>query len=116
MSSRSLGSKKGNCRGEAGEVVDRKNSNSMKCAYAEKLLAPDEASADPLPMWVADTDFKKPQAVIDALHSAVDHNLEMANQFEKGAVRRVTDQTGDGPSKPVDAGSPRDAGIADAQD
>ncbi|MBP2236623.1 bifunctional pyridoxal-dependent enzyme with beta-cystathionase and maltose regulon repressor activities [Sinorhizobium kostiense] len=45
----------------------------MKCAYAEKLLALDEAAADPLPMWVAETDCKKPQAVIDALHSAVDH-------------------------------------------
>ncbi|WFU11856.1 pyridoxal phosphate-dependent aminotransferase (plasmid) [Rhizobium sp. CB3090] len=57
------------------EVIDRKNSNSMKWAYAEKLLSPDEAAADPLPMWVADTDFKAPQAVIDALHEAVDHGV-----------------------------------------
>ncbi|MDX3225217.1 hypothetical protein [Streptomyces sp. ME19-01-6] len=54
-------------------VVDRKNFNSMKWAYAHQLLAADEAAADPLPMWVADTDFKAPQAVIDALHQAVDH-------------------------------------------
>jgi cysteine-S-conjugate beta-lyase len=57
------------------EVIDRKNSNSMKWAYASKLLAPDEAAADPLPMWVADTDFKAPQAVIDALHEAVGHGV-----------------------------------------
>ncbi|APG92203.1 MalY/PatB family protein [Sinorhizobium americanum] len=57
------------------EVVDRKTSNSMKWAYASKLLAPDEAAADPLPMWVADTDFKAPQAVIDALHEAVEHGV-----------------------------------------
>ena len=57
------------------EVIDRKNSNSMKWAYPEKLLSPDEAAADPLPMWVADTDFKAPQAVIDALHEAVDHGV-----------------------------------------
>ncbi|AVA26106.1 MalY/PatB family protein [Rhizobium sp. NXC24] len=57
------------------EVIDRKNSNSMKWAYVSKLLAPDEAAADPLPMWVADTDFKAPQAVIDALHAAVDHGV-----------------------------------------
>lgn len=56
-------------------VVDRKNSNSMKWAYAQQLLAADEAAADPLPMWVADTDFKAPQAVIDALHQAVDHGV-----------------------------------------
>lgn len=57
------------------EVVDRKNSNSMKWAYASKMLAADEAAADPLPMWVADTDFKAPQAVIDALHDAVSHGV-----------------------------------------
>lgn len=57
------------------EVIDRKNSNSMKWACASKLLAPDEAAADPLPMWVADTDFKAPQAVIDALHAAIDHGV-----------------------------------------
>ncbi|WP_291155151.1 MalY/PatB family protein [Ensifer sp. SSB1] len=57
------------------EVIDRTNSNSMKWAYAEKLLTPDEVASDPLPMWVADTDFKAPQAVIDALHDAVDHGV-----------------------------------------
>ncbi|MET3596908.1 cystathionine beta-lyase [Mesorhizobium shonense] len=57
------------------EVVDRKNSNSMKWACASKLLAPDEAAANPLPMWVADTDFKAPQAVIDALRAAIDHGV-----------------------------------------
>ncbi|WP_306317465.1 MULTISPECIES: MalY/PatB family protein [unclassified Streptomyces] len=56
-------------------VVDRTKSNSMKWAYAHQLLAPDEAAADPLPMWVADTDFKAPQAVLDALHEAVDHGV-----------------------------------------
>lgn len=57
------------------EVIDRKHSNSMKWAYARQLLAPDEAAADPLAMWVADTDFKAPQAVLDALHQAVDHGV-----------------------------------------
>ncbi|WP_413098646.1 MalY/PatB family protein [Streptomyces sp. Inha503] len=56
-------------------VVDRRNSNSMKWAYARQLLAADEVAADPLPMWVADTDFKAPQAVLDALHQAVDHGV-----------------------------------------
>ncbi|MFD5514876.1 MalY/PatB family protein [Streptomyces sp. NPDC127066] len=56
-------------------VVDRRNSNSMKWASAHQFLAPDEIAADPLPMWVADTDFKAPRAVIDALHEAVDHGV-----------------------------------------
>ncbi|HZX08797.1 MalY/PatB family protein [Kribbella sp.] len=57
------------------EVVDRRTSNSMKWAFGHELLAPDEAAADPLPMWVADTDFKAPQAVLDALHEAVDYGI-----------------------------------------
>lgn len=56
------------------EVVDRTTSNSMKWSYAEEL-APEEAAAAPLPMWVADTDFKAPQAVLDALHQAVDYGV-----------------------------------------
>ncbi|HEY3562938.1 MAG TPA: aminotransferase class I/II-fold pyridoxal phosphate-dependent enzyme, partial [Kribbella sp.] len=55
------------------EVVDRRGSNSMK--WSQELLAPDEIAADPLPMWVADMDFKAPQAVRDALHEAVDYGI-----------------------------------------
>ncbi|MFD7687867.1 MalY/PatB family protein [Streptomyces sp. NPDC059781] len=56
-------------------VIDRKNSNSMKWASAQQFLTADEVAADPLPMWVADTDFKAPQVVIDALHQAVEHGV-----------------------------------------
>lgn len=57
------------------EVIDRARSNSMKWATTEKLLASDEAAARPLPMWVADMDFRSPQPVIDALHEAVGHGV-----------------------------------------
>lgn len=57
------------------EVVDRRSSNSMKWSSAHELLTPEEAAADPLPMWVADTDFKAPPAVLEALHEAVDHGV-----------------------------------------
>ena len=56
-------------------VADRKNSNSMKWAIGEKLLSADESAAQPLPMWVADMDFRAPQPVIDALHEAVEHGI-----------------------------------------
>lgn len=69
------------------EVVDRKNSNSMKWSYAGEL-APDEAAAEPLPMWVADTDFRAPQAVRDALHQAVDHGVF---GYPKGATDSYLD-------------------------
>ncbi|WP_209912248.1 MalY/PatB family protein [Paeniglutamicibacter psychrophenolicus] len=57
------------------EVIDRSVTNSYKWSMAHKLLAPDEAAAEPLPMWVADTDFRAPQPVIDALQAAVDHGV-----------------------------------------
>ncbi len=57
------------------EVVDRRTSNSVKWAIADRILSPEEAAADPLPMWVADMDFKAPPAVRDALHEAVDHGI-----------------------------------------
>src|SRR5215467_3748524 len=57
------------------EVIDRTTANSMKWSAATDFLAPDEAAADPLPMWVADTDFKAPAAVIGALRRAVDHGI-----------------------------------------
>jgi cysteine-S-conjugate beta-lyase len=56
------------------EVVDRRGSNSMKWAI-DAMLTAEEAAADPLPMWVADTDFKAPQPVLDALRQAVDYGV-----------------------------------------
>lgn len=57
------------------EIIERRDTNSMKWAGANLLLKPDEAAADPLPMWVADTDFRAPQPVLDALHEAVSHGI-----------------------------------------
>jgi len=57
------------------EIIDRKNTNSMKWDYGHKLLTPDECAADPLPMWVADMDFRAPQPVIDALAEAINHGV-----------------------------------------
>lgn len=57
------------------EVVDRRGTNSEKWSGAATMLSPEEAAADPLPMWVADMDFRAPQPVLDALHDAVDHGV-----------------------------------------
>lgn len=57
------------------EIIDRQNSNSMKWSSGKQLLTPEEYDAQPLPMWVADTDFRSPQPVIDALHKAVEHGV-----------------------------------------
>ncbi|WP_338662448.1 MalY/PatB family protein [Pararoseomonas sp. SCSIO 73927] len=57
------------------EVLDRKASNSLKWSCSHRLLAPDEAAADPLPMWVADMDFRAPQPVVDALQATVSQGV-----------------------------------------
>lgn len=57
------------------EKIDRQNSNSMKWDGGKRMLTAEECKANPLPMWVADTDFRSPQPVIDALLEAVEHGI-----------------------------------------
>lgn len=57
------------------EVIERKNSNSMKWAFSKQLLSLEESAAEPLPMWVADTDFRAPKPVLNALHDVVEHGV-----------------------------------------
>ena len=52
------------------EVIDRRGTNSMKWDSAKAMLAPEEAASDPLPMWVADMDFRAPEPVREALAEA----------------------------------------------
>lgn len=56
-------------------VVDRTTSNSLKWGNPASAMTERQAEANPLPMWVADMDFKSPPAVIDALHEAVAHGV-----------------------------------------
>ena len=60
-------------------VIDRRHSECIKRNRFDE---------DVLPMWVADTDFKCPEAVIRALHERVDHGI-----FGYGAPPRELDQT-----------------------
>jgi cystathionine beta-lyase len=57
------------------EVIDRRSSNSVKWACSSKLLTSEECAVDPLPMWVADMDFKAPQPALDAITDAVRHGI-----------------------------------------
>lgn len=48
------------------QIIARRGTNSLKWdTYPEDIL----------PMWVADMDFRSPQAVIDALHQAIEHGI-----------------------------------------
>ena len=53
------------------QLIDRHGTNSLKHDFAvEKGYPPDV-----LPLWVADMDFRAPQAVLDALHRKADHGI-----------------------------------------
>ena len=52
-------------------VIERRGTNSLKFDFAAERGRP----ADVLPLWVDDMDFRAPQAVIDALQSAVAHGI-----------------------------------------
>lgn len=53
------------------EMINRKGTNSLKYDFAAERGKPD----DVLPLWVADMDFKTPQAVIDALTAVSNHGI-----------------------------------------
>ncbi|MEE9453786.1 MAG: MalY/PatB family protein [Paracoccaceae bacterium] len=55
------------------EVIDRRNTHSAKWDVMEALygVSPD----DGISMWVADMDFKPPEAVNDAVQGMVDHGI-----------------------------------------
>ena len=53
------------------DIIDRHNTNSIKWDFAIERGKP----ADVLPMWVADMDFRAPQAVSDALVAAAQHGV-----------------------------------------
>ena len=57
------------------EVIDRTNSQCAKWSNPHIRLSPAQAAADPLPMWVADMDFRAPDAVIEALSERVAHGV-----------------------------------------
>ncbi|WP_260436573.1 MalY/PatB family protein [Burkholderia sp. Bp9004] len=70
------------------EIINRKNTNSLKWEAGERFLKADELEAQPLPMWVADMDFRAPQPVIDALREAVDFGVF---GYPRGASRSYVD-------------------------
>lgn len=53
------------------EIIDRSRSNSMKWAQARILLTPEQYAADPLPMWVADMDFRVAPPIVEALQREI---------------------------------------------
>ena len=57
------------------EIFDRTRSNSMKWAQAQKWLTVEQCAADPLPMWVADMDFRVAPPILEALRGEVEFGV-----------------------------------------
>ncbi len=56
------------------QTIDRRNTTSMKWDRMDRIYGMDNTE-DILPMWIADMDFKAPQAVLDALQKRLDHGV-----------------------------------------
>lgn len=57
--------------GNFDEVIDRRNTKSVKWDMAQTLFN----SKDVIPMWVADMDFKAPEAINEALKQRAEHGV-----------------------------------------
>lgn len=53
------------------QVINRQGTDSMKWDMTKQRFGGENL----LPMWVADMDFRAPQAVLDALHAKVEHGI-----------------------------------------
>ncbi|MFJ9989385.1 MalY/PatB family protein [Pseudomonas putida] len=73
------------------QVPDRRFSNSMKWSTAHNRLTPAQAACDPLPMWVADMDFRVAEPIIQALREAVDFGVYGYGLVSPSFVEAVID-------------------------
>lgn len=67
------------------EVIDRKNTNSLKFDCAALRGLPE----DTLPLWVADMDFRAPDCVLEALQKCVDHGIFGYSEVNAGYAETV---------------------------
>lgn len=56
-------------------VIERKISSCMKWSTSATRLTPEQLRCDPLPMWVADMDFRAAPEIQQAIQQRVDHGI-----------------------------------------
>ncbi|MDR1550171.1 MAG: pyridoxal phosphate-dependent aminotransferase [Hungatella sp.] len=69
------------------EVIDRKNTNSVKYDFAVRRGKPENL----LPLWVADMDFKISGKVLDALHERIDHGIFGYSEVQEEYFEAIRD-------------------------
>lgn len=53
------------------EIIDRRNTNSLKYDFAKERNRPEKI----LPLWVADMDFRIASPILEDIHAAVNHGI-----------------------------------------
>jgi len=72
------------------EIIDRRQTNSMKWDYAQKFLSAQQAAADPLPMWVADMDFRIAPPIKAAMTDVLEHGIPGYSGISQSYIDAVT--------------------------
>lgn len=54
------------------DLIPRRETNSLKWNHGRRLLTQKQSAADPLPMWVADMDFRVAPFIAEALRREID--------------------------------------------
>jgi len=72
------------------EIIDRRTTDSMKWGYPHKFLEESQAASDPLPMWVADMDFRIAPPIIAAMIDVVNHGIPGYSGVSPSYIEAVT--------------------------
>jgi cystathionine beta-lyase len=71
------------------EIIDRKETGSVKWDHFKGMYPEYNVTADVLPMWVADMDFRCPQAVVNVLKKRAEHGIFGYTSLEEGFFTAV---------------------------
>ena len=69
------------------QVIDRRNTNSLKFDFAVERGRP----ADVLPLWVVDMDFRVAEPILSALRKSVDHGIFGYSEVKNDYYETVAD-------------------------
>lgn len=73
------------------QIIDRTRTNSMKWDGMRHRLTPDQQANDPLPMWVADMDFRVAQPILDAIHREAEFGVFGYGQTSESYIDAAVD-------------------------
>ncbi|KAB2678453.1 MULTISPECIES: MalY/PatB family protein [Hyphomicrobiales] len=73
------------------EIIDRRRPNSLKWSQTKPILTSEQRAVDPLPLWVADMDFRVAQPIIDAVREEVDFGVFGYGEVPHSCLEAIID-------------------------